>query len=36
VPPSNPRPVDDTALARLLRAAWSGRDPEITWTEHET
>jgi maleylacetate reductase len=36
VPPSNPRPVDEAALAGLLRAAWSGRDPDITWTEHET
>jgi maleylacetate reductase len=28
VPPSNPRPVDADALARLLRAAWSGADPK--------
>jgi alcohol dehydrogenase class IV len=27
VPPSNPRPVDAAALARLLRAAWAGDDP---------
>jgi maleylacetate reductase len=35
VPPTNPRPVDEAALSRLLRAAWSGRDPQLTWTEHE-
>jgi maleylacetate reductase len=34
VPPGNPRPVDDAALDRLLHAAWSGRDPLLTWTEH--
>jgi maleylacetate reductase len=27
IPPSNPRPVDADALARLLRAAWAGDDP---------
>ncbi len=27
VPPSNPRPVTEQDLRRLLRAAWSGADP---------
>jgi maleylacetate reductase len=27
VPPGNPRPVDEAALTRLLRAAWAGTDP---------
>ena len=36
VPPTNPRPVDAAALTRLLRAAWSGRDPQLTWTEQTT
>jgi maleylacetate reductase len=36
VPPSNPRPVHETALAGLLRAAWSGDDPQLNWTEQKT
>jgi maleylacetate reductase len=36
VPPGNPRPVDEAALARLLRAAWSGEDPRFIWTERQT
>jgi maleylacetate reductase len=36
VPPGNPRPVDEAALARLLHAAWSGRDPQFSWTESMT
>jgi maleylacetate reductase len=32
IPPSNPRPVDETGLTRLLHAAWAG-DPAVTLIE---
>jgi maleylacetate reductase len=35
VPPTNPRPVNGAALTELLRAAWSGSDPRLTWTEEK-
>jgi maleylacetate reductase len=31
VPPSNPRPVTAADLRALLRAAWSGADPETVF-----
>jgi alcohol dehydrogenase class IV len=31
VPPSNPRPVTAADLRALLRAAWSGADPETAF-----